>query len=161
MSAESKPQLPDAHEHVLNDPNAPEGSTPEAAVTTAVTHFRKEFITLLKSLNQSMEKKERRAARSDVARTCLVGPRVFRPEHGKAADLQDRSALPRLRDSRHAVCSPVRRNSIGGESGRVDGSGGSEVHVSTEVGGFQPAPAVAPDRRSWEGPAGGTREKRC
>ena len=76
-----------------------------------------EFITLLKSVNQPMEEKERKAARSVVARTCLVGPRVFRPEHGKAADLQDRSALPAtLRDSRHAVCSPVRRNSIGGES---------------------------------------------
>ena len=93
--------------------------------------------------------------------TCLVGPRVFRPEHGKAEDLQDRSALPRLRDSRHAVCSPVRRYSIGDESGRADGARGSEVLASTEVGGLQPAPAVAPDRRSWEGPAGSTREKRC
>ena len=70
-------------------------------------------------------------------------------------------ALRRLRDSRHAVCSPVRRNSIGGESGRADGSGGSEVHASTEVGGLQRAPAVAPDQRFGEGPAGGTREKRC
>ena len=122
-----------------------------------------EFITLLKSLNQPMEEKERKAARSVVARTCLVGPRVFRPEQGKAADLQDRSALPAgtLRDSRHAVCSPVRRNSIGGESGRADGSGGSEVHASTEVRGLQRAPAVAPDQRFGEGPAGGTREKRC
>ena len=54
-----------------------------------------EFIILLKSLNQPMGEKERKAVRSDVARTCLVGPRVFRPEQGKAADLQDRSALPR------------------------------------------------------------------
>ena len=67
----------------------------------------------------------------------------------------------RLRDSRHAVCSPVRRNSIGGKSGRVDGSGGSEVHASTEVGGLQRAPAVVPDQRFGEGQAGGTREKRC
>jgi hypothetical protein len=67
----------------------------------------------------------------------------------------------RLRDYRHAVCSPVRRNSIGGESGRVDGSGGSEVHVSTEVRGLQLSPAVAPDYGFGEGPAGGTGEKRC
>ena len=53
---------------------------------------------------------------------------------GKAADLQDRSrylADGTLGDSRHAVCSPVRRNSISGESGRADGSGGSEVHATT------------------------------
>ena len=46
----------------------------------------------------------------------------------EAADLQDRSrylADGTLGDSRHAVCSPVRRNSISGESGRADGSGGS------------------------------------
>jgi hypothetical protein len=43
MSAESKPQLPNAHEHVLNAPNASAGSTPEAGVTPAVAHFRKEF----------------------------------------------------------------------------------------------------------------------
>ena len=60
----------------------------------------------------------------------------------------------RLRDSRHAMCSPVRRNSIGGESGRVDGSRGSEVDASTGVGELQPAPAVAPDQRFWEGQAG-------
>ena len=54
-----------------------------------------EFITLLKSLSQPMEEKERKAARSVVARTCLLRPRVFRAEQGKAADLQNRSALPR------------------------------------------------------------------
>ena len=50
---------------------------------------------MLKSLNQPMEDNERRAARSVVTRTCLVGPRVFRPESGNAADLRDGSALPR------------------------------------------------------------------
>ena len=43
MSAESKPQLPDAHEHELDAASAPEGSTPEAAVTPAVANFRQEF----------------------------------------------------------------------------------------------------------------------
>ena len=76
-----------------------------------------EFIILLKSLNQPLGEKERKAAPSIVARACLAGPRVFRPEQGKAADLQDRSALPHFRDSRHAVCSPVRRFSIGGQIG--------------------------------------------
>ena len=44
MSAESKPQLPDEHEHVLNDPNASVGSTPEAEVTPTVANFRKGFM---------------------------------------------------------------------------------------------------------------------
>ncbi len=66
------------------------------------------------------------------------------------------------RDSRHAVCSPVRRNSIGGESGGVDGSGGSEVYASTEVWRTPTCGGCgAGDQRFWEGRAGGTREKRC
>ena len=93
------------------------------------------------------------------ARTCICSLRAGKRTGGKSRGPTRQVAPHRLRDSRHAVCSPVRRNSIGGESGRVDGSGGSEVHASTEVGGFQRAPAVAPDQRFWEGAAGGTREK--
>ena len=44
MSAESKPQLPNAHEHEVNAASASAGSTPEAEVNPAVANFRKEFI---------------------------------------------------------------------------------------------------------------------
>ena len=44
MPAESKPQLPDEHEHEFNAGNAPEGSTQEAEVDPAVANFRMEFM---------------------------------------------------------------------------------------------------------------------
>ena len=44
MSAESKPQLPDAHEHELDAASASAGSTPEAEVTPTVPNFRKGFM---------------------------------------------------------------------------------------------------------------------
>ena len=66
-----------------------------------------------------------------------------------------------LRDSRHAVHDSVGASPRGGESRRADGSRGSEIHVSPEVRGRELSPAVAPDQRLREGPAGGTRKKRC
>jgi hypothetical protein len=92
-------------------------------------------------------------------RTCVCSLRAGKLTGGKSRGPTRQVAPHRLRDSRHAVCSRVRRNSIGGEPGRVDGSRGSEVHASTEVGGLERAPAVAPDQCLGEGPAGGTREK--
>ena len=77
------------------------------------------------------------------------------PESPEATQITDGT----LRDSRYAVHDPVGASPGGGESRRVDGSRGSEVHASTKVGGFQPAPAVASDQRFGEGQAGGTREK--
>jgi hypothetical protein len=44
MSAESKPELPNAHEREFNAASASAGSTPEAGVTPAVANFRKEFM---------------------------------------------------------------------------------------------------------------------
>ena len=72
-------------------------------------------------------------------RTFLSDTGIHRPAEVAQQPLEERqrlAALHRSRGSRNAVCSPVRRNSIGGESGRVDGLGGSEVHASTEVTAF-------------------------
>ena len=44
MSAESKPELPNAQEHEVNSASAPAGSTPEAEVTPTVANFRKGFM---------------------------------------------------------------------------------------------------------------------
>ena len=44
MSAESNPQLSNAHEQEANAASASAGSTPEAEVTPTVAHFRKGFM---------------------------------------------------------------------------------------------------------------------
>ena len=44
MSAESKPQLSNAHEHELDATSASAGSTPEAEVNPTLANFREEFM---------------------------------------------------------------------------------------------------------------------
>ena len=68
--------------------------------------------------------------------TCVCSLRAGRLTLGKSCGPIRQAAPHRLRHSRHAVPDPLRASPIGGESGRVDGSGGSEVYASTEVGEF-------------------------
>ena len=71
-----------------------------------------------------------------------------------------RRRMSALSDSRPTVNSPVRRNLVGGHPSRVYASGGSYVNVSTEVEGFQPAPAVASESTPWERPGRGHSRKK-